>query len=60
MTNIWGTLLFNILLAGRSPGKQGNLHDDGFPDFLILTEKVSSAEFGTDVKACVKPKKPPG
>ncbi len=36
---------------GRNPDKQGNLHDEGFPDFPILTEKGVSAEFGNDVKA---------
>lgn len=36
---------------GRNPDKQGNLHDDGFPDFPILTEKGVSSEFGNDIKA---------
>jgi len=42
---------------GRSPDKQGNLHDDGFPDFPILTEKGISAEFGTDVKVMCEAEK---
>ena len=56
MTNIWVIRLFNMLL-GRSPDKQGNLHDDGFPDFPILTEKGISAEFGTDVKVMCEAEK---
>ena len=42
---------------GRSPDKQGNIHDEGFPDFPVLTEKGISAEFGEDVKVMCEAEK---